>query len=331
MKKIGLIGAGVWGTGLALTAARAGCEVLMWAREQEVVQSVNLAHVNRVFMPDMPLPDTIRATENMADVAEFSDVILLTVAAQFTRSVLEQFKPFVKSGTLLVLCAKGIEVSTGCLLSEIAKQVLPDVDIAVLSGPGFAHEVALQKPTAVTIACEDEAKADRLAEMLGTKYFRPYTSTDIISPEIGGSVKNVMAIASGISEGAGFGDNARAALITRGLNEMIRLSRALGGHTRTMVGMCGLGDLVLTASCTQSRNFAFGFEVGRLGDAKSLVANNTKTVEGIPTCPAVLKRAHELGVEMPICETVKKVLFDGESIETAMNDLLTRPFKDEGF
>ena len=167
--------------------------------------------------------------------------------------------------------------------------------------------------------------------MIGTKFFRPYTTTDIISPQIGGSVKNVIALASGTVEGARLGDNARAALICRGLNEMTKLAKAMGGHIRTMMGMSGLGDLILTANCTQSRNFSFGYELGRLGSAKALLESNTKTVEGILTAPAVIKRAKQLGIEMPICETVNDVLFNNVPLKDAMDDLLSRPFKEEGF
>jgi len=203
-----------------------------------------------MYLPDIPLPDTIKATPELEKVFDFADNVLLVVSAQYTRSVLEQIKSFLKPTTRLILCAKGIEFTTGCLLSEIVEQVCPNTQIAVLSGPGFATEVALMKPTSTTIACQTEDCAQQLAQMIGTKYFRPYTTCDIISPQIGGSVKNVIALAAGIVEGAGLGDNARAALITRGLNEMTRLSKKMGGHLRTMMGMCGLGDLILTANCT---------------------------------------------------------------------------------
>lgn len=331
VKKIGVIGAGVWGTGLSLTAARAGCEVLAWAMEEEVVHSINETHVNKMYMPEIPLPDTIHATTNIKEVMAFADVILVTSAAQYTRSVIETIKNDVRPETILVLCAKGIEVTTGSLLSEVVKEILPDTKVVILSGPGFAYEVARQKPTAVTLACEDLETAQNLVEFIGTKYFRPYSTNDIISPQIGGSVKNVMAIASGIVEGAGLGDNARAALITRGLTEMIRLSKALGGYPQTMMGMSGLGDLVLTANATQSRNFSFGYEVGKAGAAAEVLAHNKKTVEGILTTTAVLKRAKALGIDMPICETVQAVLFDGLPLTKAMEELLSRPFKDEGF
>lgn len=329
-KNIGIIGLGIWGTALSLAAARAGNNVLCWAREEDVVHAINAQHVNQLFLPDVPLPEQIKATTDMREVMSFADTILLVAPAQYTRSVLEQMKPFVRPNTTIVLCAKGIETSTGCLLSEIVAQVIPDVSIAVLSGGGFAYEVAQNKPTAVTIACTDIEKAQALTTQMGSAFFRPYSSADIISPQIGGSIKNVIAIAAGCVQGAGFGDNARAALITRGLNEMTRLSKALGGHLRTMMGMCGLGDLILTANCCQSRNFSFGYDVGKAGKVGDLLNQNTKTVEGIYTAAAVLKRAKTVNIEMPICQAVNAVLFENQSLEDATKYLLSRPFRDEG-
>lgn len=330
MKKIGIVGTGVWGTALALTATRAGNDVLCWAREEDVVNSINQSHVNKRFLPDIPLPDKIKATSNVADIFDFSDIVLLTASAQWTRATMQLIKPFVKKETIIVLCAKGIEVSTGKMLSEIAAEEIPDTTIAILSGPGFAIDVAKRKIASVTIACQKAEIASKLTEMLGTQYFRPYLTTDMISPQIGGSVKNVIAIASGVVEGAAYGDGARAALITRGFHEMARLSKALGGELQTMMGMCGLGDLVLTASCSQSRNFSFGYEIGVCGKADKLIEENTRTVEGIYTAKAVVKRAKELGIEMPICEVVNRVLFDGVSLNDAMKELLSRPYKGEG-
>ena len=330
MKRIGIVGTGIWGTALALTATRAGNEVLCWAREEDVVESINYAHVNKRFLPDIPLPDKIKATGNPAEIFEFSDVVLVTASAQWTRATLQIIKPYVKKETILVLCAKGIEQDSGLMLSEIAAQEIPNATVAVLSGPGFAIDVAKRKIASVTIACAQEKIAARLAEMLGTAYFRPYLAKDIISPQVGGSIKNVIAIASGIVEGAALGDGARAALITRGLHEMARFAKAMGGDIQTLMGMCGLGDLVLTANCSQSRNFSFGYELGVCGNAQKLVTENTRTVEGIYTTKAVIKRAHELGIEMPICEVVNRLLFEGISLDEAMHQLLSRPYKEEG-
>lgn len=329
MKKIAVIGTGTFGTALALTAARAGNEVLCWAREQEVIDSINQQHINKIFLPDVPVPDVIRATSNIEDIFNFSDIVLLTVSAQYTRATLQQMKPFVKENTIIVLCAKGIEVATGKMLSEVVAEEIDNATIAVLSGPGFAVDIAKCKLTSVTIACKNETVNKELVQRLGTSFFRPYLTTDIISPQVGGSVKNVIAIASGIVEGAGFGDGARAALITRGLSEMARLSKALGGELPSMMGMSGLGDLVLTASCSQSRNFSFGYQVGLDGNAKKALRENTRTVEGIATTKAVLKRAHDLKVEMPICEMINKVLFEDMPLQGAIKELMARPYKEE--
>ncbi len=331
MKKIAVVGTGIWGTALALTAARAGNQVLCWAREQEVVEAINQKHVNKLFLPDIPLPDAIRATNNIADVFEFADVVLLTSSAQWTRATLKLMKPFVKESTIIVLCAKGIEVDTGKMLSEVVDEEVPGATIAILSGPGFAIDVAQRKLASVTIACAKDGIASQLANMLGTPYFRPYTTTDMISPQVGGSVKNVIAIASGVVEGASLGDGARAALITRGFHEMAKLANALGGSLTTMMGMSGLGDLVLTASCSQSRNFSFGYEIGAQGHAKKLIEENTRTVEGIYTAKAVMKRARELNIEMPICEMVCRVLFNDMALKDAMAELMSRPYREEGF
>lgn len=331
MNKVGVIGTGIWGTALALTASRAGNDVLCWARRQEIVDSINHSHVNRTYLPNIPLPDTIKATNNIKDIFDFAKIILLTVSAQYTRETLKLIKPYVQKDTVIVICAKGIEADSGKMLSQVAREEIPDTTIAILSGPGFAIDVAERRIASVTIACEKEEIASKITDMLGTQFFRPYYTTDIISPQIGGSVKNVIAIASGIVEGAHFGDGARATLITRGFHEMSKLAKALGGELTTITGMCGLGDLVMTASCSQSRNFSFGYEIGVNGEAESVIKANTRTVEGLHTTRAVVKIAKELGIEMPICEMVNRLLFEGISLNDAMIKLLSRPYKEEGF
>lgn len=330
MQKIGVIGAGIWGTALAITAERAGNEVLCWARDEKVVFDINLNHKNSKYLKDVVLSNNIRATNSLEEVLKFSDVVLLCVSAQHTREMLCKIRDYVKENNIIVLCAKGIEESSGKMLSEIADDELKSGNIAILSGPGFANDVAQKKFVSVTIGARDENVARKVAQMIGTPYFRPYMTTDIISVQIGGSVKNVIAIASGIVEGAEFGDGARAALITRGFHEMAKLTEKLGGRLTTLKGMCGLGDLVMTASCAQSRNFSFGVEVGKSGNASKVMANNTKTVEGIYTTKAVVKRAKELGIEMPISEVMEKLLFDGVLLKDAMGELLSRPYKVEG-
>ncbi len=331
MKKVAVVGMGIFGTALALTAVRAGNKVLGWARQQEVVDDINQKHISPKYLPNIPLPEEIKATTDVAEVLDFAEVVLLAVSAQATRAVMRLIKPYLKPETVLVLCAKGIEAETGKMLSEVAQEEIPDTTIAVLSGPGFAVDIAQCKFASVTIACEQEQVAKHLVESLATPYFRPYTTKDIIAPQIGGSVKNVIAIASGMIEGAGLGDGARAALIARGLAEMGRLAEALGGKPETMMGMCGLGDLVLTASCSQSRNFSFGYEVGVCGRARKVMEANTRTVEGIATAKAVVKRAQAAKVEMPICEVVNKMLFEDMGLAAAVEELLRRPYKKEGF
>lgn len=330
MGNIGVIGAGIWGTALALTASRADNNVLCWARRKSVVDNINEFHINSDYLGDVILPNNINATDNIANVFDFSDVILLTVSAQNTRSVLKLSKPFIKKDTIIVFCAKGLEVDSGKMLSEIASEEIPDTTIAILSGPGFAVDVAEKRFASVTIACKNEDIAKYLTKLLSTPYFRPYYTTDIISPQIGGSIKNVIAIASGIIEGAKLGDGARAALICRGFNEMTRLSKILGGQESTMMGMCGLGDLVLTANCIQSRNFSFGRDIGIYKEAKKVIEENTRTVEGLYTTRAVIKLAKSLSIEMPICEMLYRILYENVLLEDAINELLSRPNKIEG-
>jgi len=329
-KKIGVVGSGIWGTALAITAERAGNSVLCWARDGNVVKDINENHKNSKYLGDVILSDNIKATSVLGEVFLFADVVLLTVSAQHTREIMKKIKPYIRPSNVVVICAKGIEADSGQMLSEIAEEELGDVDIAILSGPGFARDVVDKKFVSVTIGAKKEKVAKMVAEMIGTPYFRPYMTTDIISVQIGGSVKNVIAIASGIVEGAQFGDGARAALITRGFHEMAKLTEKLGGSLTTLKGMCGLGDLVMTASCLQSRNFSFGVEIGKCGSAIELIKENTKTVEGVYTTRAVVKRAKELGIEMPISEVMEKILFDGISLKDGMSELLARPYKIEG-
>lgn len=328
MSKVGVIGAGAWGTALAITATRAENDVRIWAREENIVTQINTEHHND-FLPDILLPDTIKATADLKELIDWAEVILLVSPAQFTRPMMDQIVPLWRPELPLVICAKGIENGTGCLLSEIIKEKIPDIRLAVLSGPGFAAEVARQKPTAVTIAAEEEPLATQLVQIMGSHYFRPYSSTDIITPQICGALKNVMAIASGIVEGKNLGDNARAALISRGLIEISRFAKGLGGHMHTVLGLCGIGDLVLTACSAQSRNYSLGMAIGREGKAHDVLAASTKTVEGVLTTKAVLERAQKLHLEMPICETLARVLFEDVCLDDAMNELLLRPFRSE--
>ena len=321
--KIGVIGGGAWGTALAAVAARGG-EVLLWAREPEVVSAINADHANPLFLPGVALSPAIRATGALGDLAGV-DALLVVAPAQHIGRVLAETPV---GATPLVMCAKGIEAGTRRLVGEVAHAAHPAAPIAVLSGPTFAHEVAAGLPTAVTLACEDAALQARLAARLAGPAFRPYASTDVMGAEIGGAVKNVLAIACGVVEGAGLGQNARAALIARGFAEMTRFGLARGARAETLAGLSGLGDLVLTCSSTSSRNVSLGVGLGRGESAATLLADRRTVAEGAFTAPVLVEAAREAGVDMPIVEAVCQLL-DGADVRAVTRDLLSRPLRDE--
>ncbi|MET0268897.1 MAG: NAD(P)H-dependent glycerol-3-phosphate dehydrogenase [Sphingomonas sp.] len=323
---IGVIGAGAWGTALAQVAAADGAPVLLWAREPEVVRSVNEDHANDLFLAGTPLSPVIRATGAIADLAA-CDALLVVTPAQHLRGVLATLPP---GDAPLVLCAKGIEAGSGRLMSEIAADFRDDHRIAVLSGPTFAHEVARGLPTAVTLACADEAMGEAIAARLARPAFRPYLSTDVIGAEIGGAVKNVLAIACGVVEGAGLGQNARAALISRGFAEMGRFGRARGARAETLAGLSGLGDLVLTCSSTSSRNFSLGLGLGQGRGATDLLADRRTVAEGAFTAPVLREAAAAAGVDMPIVAAVCDLLEGRAAVDAVVEALLARPLGREG-
>jgi glycerol-3-phosphate dehydrogenase (NAD(P)+) len=322
--KIGVIGGGAWGTALAQVAA-AGGEVLLWAFEPDVVDAINGAHINPVFLPGVPLSPVIRATNDLHDL-DSCDALLVVTPAQHMRRILAAAPVEQRP---LILCSKGIEADTMALMSEAATETCPDAPIAVLSGPTFASEVAKGLPTAVTLACVQDTVAARLAQRIARPGFRPYRSTDVIGAEIGGAVKNVLAIACGVVEGAGLGKNARAALIARGFAEMTRFGLARGARQDTLAGMSGLGDLVLTCSSEQSRNFSLGLGLGQGKSAASLMADRRTVAEGAFTAPVLVQAARAAGVEMPISEAVASLLEGKASVQTAIESLLARPLKEE--
>src|SRR5271154_1984073 len=261
MRRFGIIGGGAWGTALAQILRRAEREVVLWAREAEVVDSINRARENPLFLPGVKLEDGIIATSQLAEAAR-AEAILLVPPAQHLRALAQALAPHLAKGTPIVICTKGIEEKTGALMSEAAADSLPGMQVAVLSGPTFASEVAMGLPTAVTLAVADQALGKTLAEAFGTRGFRPYLSDDLVGAQVGGAVKNVLAIACGVIMGKKFGDNARAAVITRGLAEMVRLALAKGARAETLMGLSGLGDLVLTCTGPQSRNLSLGIALG---------------------------------------------------------------------
>lgn len=324
----GVIGGGAWGTALALVCARAGLETRLWVRETEALAAIAETGQNTPFLPGIDLGDQVTATGDMADLAA-SDILLCVVPAQHLRSGLTAFAPHLTQETPVLLCAKGVEQGSLKLMTEVLAESLPQAQPAVLSGPSFAREVAMGLPTAVTLACPDEGLGHQLAAAIATPTFRPYVATDMVGAEIGGSVKNVLAIACGIVEGRGLGRSAHAALITRGFAEMTRLAEALGGRAETVAGLCGLGDLVLTCSSPQSRNMSVGLALGQGQSLGQALSGKLSVAEGVASAPAVRQLARKLGVETPICEAVAAILTGEADIDQAISGLLSRPLKSE--
>jgi glycerol-3-phosphate dehydrogenase (NAD(P)+) len=322
--RIGVIGGGAWGTALAQVVACDGEPVTLWAREAEVVEAINRDHVNALFLSSVPLSPSIVATDDLGVLAE-AEALLVVVPAQHVRSVLSAMDV---GATPLVLCAKGIEAGSRQLVGEVARAVQPKAPIAVLSGPTFAHEVAAGLPTAVTLACEDVVLGAALAERIASPTFRTYASDDVAGAEIGGAVKNVLAIGCGVVEGAGLGQNARAALIARGFAEMTRFGMARGARAETMAGLSGLGDLVLTCSSTSSRNFSLGVGLGEGRSAAELLSDRRTVAEGAFTAPVLREAAAEAGIDMPVCEAVCALL-EGAPVSNVIGALLSRPLRDE--
>jgi glycerol-3-phosphate dehydrogenase (NAD(P)+) len=329
IRGIGVIGGGAWGTALAAVAQAAGDgEVMLWARESDVVESINRDHRNATFLPGIDLDPRIRASTELADLGA-ADALLLVAPAQHVRAVGKALAPKIRADMPIVICAKGIEQPKGELLSDIIAAILPRAPLAVLSGPTFAEEVARGLPAAVTLAAADAELGRQLVERLGRPTFRTYLSADIVGAQIGGAVKNVLAIACGVVEGLELGRNARAALMTRGLVEIVRLGEALGAKLETLLGLCGMGDLVLTCSSEQSRNFSLGMALGQGRKLAEVLEQRVSVAEGVTTAPALLELAGRHKVEMPICAAVNDVLHRGASLREAINGLLSRPFKAE--
>ncbi len=323
--RIGVVGGGAWGTALAQAAASGGEPVLLWAREPEVVATVNAEQVNRLFLPGIPLSRSIRATGEMADLS-VCDALLIVSPAQHMRAVLTGLPA---GDRPLVLCSKGIEEASGRMMHEVAHEARPGAPLAVLSGPTFAHEVARGLPAAVTLATNDAAVAEQLARRLSGPAFRPYLSDDVVGAEVGGAVKNVLAIACGVVEGMGLGLNARAALISRGFAEMTRFGLAKGARPETLAGLSGLGDLVLTCSSTNSRNFSLGVGLGEGRSAAELLSDRRTVAEGAFTAPVLRRVADEAGVEMPIVAAVCALLDGRATAKDVVGGLLARPLKSE--
>ncbi|MFP1630698.1 NAD(P)H-dependent glycerol-3-phosphate dehydrogenase [Zhengella sp. ZM62] len=322
--KIAVLGGGAWGTALAVTMARAGLEPALWARDAATVAEINSRKTNARYLPGITLEPGIFATADAAEALRDAHIVLAVVPAQTLRDALSGLKETIPSGIPLVLCAKGIERSTGLLMSDIATQILPANPVAALSGPSFASDVARGLPTAVTVAAGNETLARDLAARLSGPAFRCYATDDLKGVEVGGALKNVLAIAAGSIHGAGLGASAQAAAITRGFVELRRIGAALGGRPETMMGLSGLGDLILTCGSEQSRNFAYGVALGR---GESL--DNRPLAEGAATAGIAARIAMDKAIEAPICDAVAAVLDGRLTVRAAMEALLARPLKTE--
>ncbi|WP_373474649.1 NAD(P)H-dependent glycerol-3-phosphate dehydrogenase [Sphingorhabdus sp.] len=324
---IGIIGGGAWGTALASVMAQIHPQVLIWAREEDVVTAINETRENSVFLKGLKLPLNIQATSDLAAMGTCGALLIVT-PAQHVRATIAALPA---TDAPLLLCAKGIEAGTQMLMSDIVAELRPDNAIAVLSGPTFAHEVAAGKPTAITLATANQGLGAVLVRLIATPHFRPYWSDDVTGAEIGGAVKNVLAIGCGVVDGAGLGQNARASLIARGFAEIQRYGLARGARPDTLAGLSGLGDLVLTCSSENSRNFSLGRGLGQGKSAMDLLANRRTVAEGAYTAPVLLKSAQELGVDMPIVAAVCALLEGKATVGEVTSALLTRPLKAESW
>ncbi|WP_295225010.1 NAD(P)H-dependent glycerol-3-phosphate dehydrogenase [uncultured Brevundimonas sp.] len=324
----GVIGAGAWGTALAQVCVRAGLDTTLQAREQQLVETMRATRANDLYLPGVPLADDLKFTADLADLGD-CDVILAVPPAQHMRATLTAFAPYYRARVPVVLCSKGVERGTMKLMTEVLAETLPDAPAAVLSGPSFAGEVSRGLPTAVTLACADQTLGEALLNTLSAPGFRPYLATDLVGAEAGGALKNVLAIACGISEGRQLGRSAHAALITRGFAEMTRLAVAMGGQAETVAGLCGLGDLVLTCSSPQSRNMSLGLALGQGQTVEQALAGKRSVAEGYESAPAVRELAARLGVEIPISEGVAALLAGEIDVDGLIDGLLSRPLKAE--
>ncbi len=326
--QLAIIGGGGFGTALAVVSVRAGSKVILRVRDPALAAAINKDHVNKASLPDITLAPDIIATSESAG-AGTAEAVLMAVPAQFLRETLSNHVAHLRPGAPLLICAKGIEKGTHLLMHEVAHEIAPAHPIAILSGPSFAADIARGLPTAVTLACADRAIGAMLAQSIATQTFRPYLSSDIIGVEIGGALKNVIAIACGITEGRGLGESARAALMTRGLAEMTRLAVKMGGQAATMMGLAGIGDLSLSCNSQQSRNFSLGLRLGKGERLEAVLAGSRGVFEGASTVGAAVQRAMREQVDMPICAAVHAILNMGASIDAVIAELLARPMTSE--
>ncbi len=327
MSRITVIGAGAWGTALANVYAEAGHDVTLWAREEELAQNINKIKENTTYLPGVHLNGKIRATSDLQRALK-EDILLNVVPTQHMRSIFQQMKPCLRPDQPMVICSKGIEIESRKLLSDIIREECAN-PVAILTGPSFASELAVGKPTAATLACTDLYLGERIQTALSSKTLRLYTTDDVVGAQIGGAIKNVIAIACGIIEGLNLGESARAALVTRGLSEIARLTIALGGKRETLMGQCGVGDLMLTCASKQSRNFSFGVLMGQGQSAEEILKSRKSVTEGVYTAKAAAQLAKDFDVDMPIVDNVHDCVEGRIGIQDAIKRIMERPAKTE--
>jgi|TARA_R110002126_G_scaffold3263_1_gene18361 glycerol-3-phosphate dehydrogenase (NAD(P)+) len=326
MQTVGIIGAGAWGTALAQVIRAAGRDVTLWARETELVSYMQKNHENNQFLPGIKIDSAIKVSESISEVTN-SDILLIVVPAQHLRATLQSMKSSLRKDQPVLICSKGIEMQTGLLMSQVAEQEIPNSPIGVLTGPTFAVEIAKGLPSAMTLAYKNAEQGKEIMDALSSRNLRLYLTKDIIGAQLGGAIKNVVAIACGAVHGLGLGENARAALMTRGIAEIARLASAMGAKKETLMGMCGFGDLVLTCSSMQSRNFSLGSHLGAGRSLADIMSERNAVTEGVHTSKALMVMAKNHAIEMPIAEAVYECLNEGAPIRDVVNKMLERPLR----
>lgn len=327
--KVGILGAGSWGTALAILANRASSDVTLWTRNETVLHGIRDKRVNEAYLKDFFIDPSIEVTSELADVKQ-CDLLIISIPSQSVRTACIALSDLIDPELPILISSKGIERGSLALMSEVVNAILPSNPVAVLSGPNFALEAAKGLPTATTLACTDPVLAEHISYAIGGRAFRPYLTDDLIGAQVGGAVKNVIALACGIAAGKKLGENARAALITRGLAEITRMTRIKGGREETMMGLCGIGDLVLTCTSTKSRNFALGVELGKGKPVREALPGHLHGLtEGVVTADSVYEISMKQGISMPICSTVYHILKSNMTVQEGINDLLGRPFAAE--
>jgi len=331
MTRVAVFGLGSWGTAFTAVLADAGSEVRMWGRRVELVDQINQSRVNGDYLPDLRLPESVSATTDPQEAADGAEIVVLAVPSQTLRTNLSLWADFLPPRAVVVSLMKGVELGTTKRMSEVIAEVgKVDPDrIVVVSGPNLAREIAIKQPAASVVACVDESVAERVAHACAAPYFRPYTITDVVGTELGGAVKNVIALAVGMAEGMGMGDNTKSTIITRGLAETVRLGVALGADPATFSGLAGVGDLIATCMSPLSRNHSFGVNLGRGMTVQEVVATTRQTAEGVKSCESILELARSLGIDVPIIENVAAVVHQGRRPDRVADLLMSRARKAE--